>query len=134
MDQSGAGEPAGSWWCQGQDGEHSPRLAFFRAIREIAIEMAGRANARVVDITHTGSAQLPLQLAPNIHFVMARPNGRTDERGAIGGIRAEFLPHRRHGTAYDVSLCPFLAGVNQADGRRPAVDDKNRAAVCATND
>src|ERR1017187_2762377 len=95
--------------------------------------MAGCADARVVDVTHTRLAQLLFKTGPEIHFVVAWPDGGTDERGAIGWIRAEFLPHGRHGASHDVGDGSFLARVHQGDGRSPAVDDEHRGAVGATD-
>jgi hypothetical protein len=62
-----------------------PVRPFFRAIREVAVQMAGGADARIVDIPDARFAKLSFDAAPDVHLVVTRADGWADQRQAIAG-------------------------------------------------
>ena len=91
--------------------------------------MAGGANAWIMDVADTCLTKLLLDAVPNVHFVVAWTDRRTDEGEAVAWISAESLLHRDERVACDVRQRASLAGVRQSDGWCASVNDENRGAV-----
>ena len=112
-----------------KQGEHAAGASFFGAVGIVAIDMAGGADAAVVDFTHTLRATLFYNFRGEIDFVMRRTNAGTQLHNQVGRSRSEARAHLRDRIRDDAQLCPFAAGVDETDGRRFWIDNINRATI-----
>ena len=64
--------------AQGDEGEHASGPPLFRAVRIVAIQITGSANAAVVYDRDAKLPALPRDLAGKVRFIVRRTDARTE--------------------------------------------------------
>ena len=109
--------------------EHATGFSFFGAIGVVAIQIAGGADAGIVNLFHAQRATLPDNFRGEIDFVMRRTNTRAELHDRVRGIGAEAINHLRYGVRDNAELGAFASGVYKTDRRRFWIDDVNSTTV-----
>lgn len=91
--------------------------------------MRRRAGAAVEDLVNSGGSSLANDLRSEIDFVVRGPDAGSDLYDEIGGLTAEFLPHRRNRFRYRTKFGSFLAGMHEANRARLRIGEKHRRAI-----
>ena len=97
------------------------------------MQIAGCADAAVVNLLDTGVTTLPDNFRGKINLVMRRPNARAQLRNHITGSNSKLLAHRRDRVPNDSEGRSLLAGMNQANCPGILVNQINRAAISYIN-
>ena len=118
---------------QGEKRQHPSGAPFFGAIGIVAREIAGGADAGIVDGSNTQVAALPDNLRGEIDLVMRRANAGTELNHQIGRARAEPFRHDSDRVRNNSQLRAFLAGMDQTNCTVNRIDEKNGAAIGNVN-
>jgi hypothetical protein len=113
--------------------EHAAGFSFFGAVGIVQIEMAGGADAAVVDLFHALGAALLDDLSGEIDFVMGRSNAGTKLDDHVRGLATESRSHLLDCFRGDGQLGSFFSGMDEADGGRDRIDNVNGAAIGHVN-
>ena len=97
------------------------------------LQIAGCADAAIVDSLHALCARLLDNFRREIDLVMRRTNAGTELHDQIGRLRSELLDHLDDCIRNDAELGPFAAGMDETDGWRIWIDNVNSAAVSDMN-
>jgi len=97
------------------------------------LQIAGGADAAVVDFPHALVATLLDNFRRKIDLVMRRTNAGTELHDQIVRLRCKLLDHLGDCIRNDAELCPLAAGMHQTDSRRFWIDNVNSATVGDVN-
>ena len=110
-------------------GQHAAGFSFFGAIGIVAGQVAGGADARVMDSLDAQRAALTDDLGSEIDFVVRGANAGTKLHDHIGRIAAEAFNHLADRVRNDAELSAFASGMHKANGKHFCIDDENCARV-----
>lgn len=116
-----------------QKRQHASGASLFRAIRIVAIQIAGGTNTAVVYCRDAEVTALPHNLAGEIRFIMRRTNAWTELHNDIRGARTKMFRHRADGVGDDTKLRPFFSGMHQTNRIAYGIDDENGATISNIN-
>ena len=120
-------------WIESNYGQHPAGFSFFGAIGVVAVQIAGGADAGVVDLLNAERTTLPDDFGGEIDFVVRRANAGTELHDHVRGIGAEAINHLSDRVCDDAELGAFAPGMHKADRRRFRIYDVNRATVGDVN-
>src|SRR5438034_5050906 len=114
-------------------GKHPAGFTFLGAIGIVAVQVAGGADAGVVDLLNAQRTTLPDDFDSEIDLIVRRPNTGTELRDHVGRIGSEAINHLVNGVCDDAELGTFASGMDKADGRSFWIYDVNGATVGDVN-
>ena len=97
------------------------------------LQVAGRANAGVVDLVNAERPAFPDDISGEIDFVVRRANAWAELHDYLLGIGAEAIDHLLDRVRDDAELGAFASGMHKADRRRSRIYDVNCATVSDVN-
>lgn len=118
---------------QPEHGQHAAGLSFFGAVGVITIQIAGGADAGVVDVLKTWRATLLDDVSCEIDFVVRWANARTELHDHLRRIGAEVFNHLSDRICDDAERGAFSPGMDKANGRRFRIYNVHRATVRDVN-
>ena len=120
-------------WIESNYGQHPAGFSFLGAIGVVAVQIAGGADAGVVDLLNAQRTTLPDDFGSEIDFIVRRANAGTKLHDHVGGIGAEAIDHLVNSVGDDAEFGAFAPRMHKADGRRCRIYDVNRATVGDVN-
>jgi hypothetical protein len=118
---------------QREEGEHATGASFFGAIRIVARQIAGSANAAIVDRRDSEIAALPCDLRSEINLIVRRANAGTELNDEIGCMRTKLCGHFVDRGRYDPKLGAFFAGMHEANGAANWIYQEDCTAIGDVN-
>src|SRR5436305_13694677 len=82
-----------NYLIESKHSQHTAGFSFFCTIGVVALQVAGRANAGLVDLVNAECAALPDEGGGEIDFVVRRANARTKLHDHLRGIGSEEINH-----------------------------------------
>ncbi len=113
--------------------QHAAGFSFFGAIGIVLVQVAGGADAGIVDLFDAECAALPDNFNGEIAFVMRRANARAELHDHLRGIGTEAFYHLSDRVCDDAKLGAFASGMHKANRRCFGVDDVNCATIRDVN-
>src|SRR6267154_5348083 len=96
-------------WIESNYGQHPAGFSFLGAIGVVAVQIAGGADAGVVDLLNAQRTTLPDDFGSEIDFVMRRANTGTELHNHLRRIGSETIDHFMNGIGDDAELGTFAS-------------------------
>src|SRR5213594_2950998 len=92
---------------ESKHGKHAAGLSFFGAIGIVLVQVAGGADAGIMDLFDAERAALPDNFSREVDFVVRRTNSGTELHDHVRGTGAEAINHFVNGVGDDAELGAF---------------------------
>ena len=113
--------------------QHAAGFSFFGAIGIVLVQVAGGADAGIMDLFNAERTALPDNFDGEVDFVVRRTNARTQLHDHVCGIGTEAISHFQNRVRDDAELGTFASGMHKAHRGGFGVDEINCATVGDVN-